>query len=103
MAHPLVVHCKRAPYDIYIGRPSEWGNPFTHIADRKTLAEFIVATREEAVAKYEEWLMTQPQLLAKLHKLKGRVLGCWCAPLSCHGDILARLSNGTDDTQTANR
>ena len=23
-----VVHCKRAPFDIYIGRPSKWGNPF---------------------------------------------------------------------------
>ncbi len=27
MAHPLVVHCKRAPHDVYIGRPSKWGNP----------------------------------------------------------------------------
>ena len=23
-----VVHCKREPFDIYIGRPSKWGNPF---------------------------------------------------------------------------
>ena len=23
-----VVHCKRAPFDIYIGRPSKWANPF---------------------------------------------------------------------------
>jgi len=26
-----VVHCKREPYDVYIGRGSKWGNPFTHI------------------------------------------------------------------------
>jgi hypothetical protein len=97
MNHPLVVHCKRAPYDIYVGRPSKWGNPFTHIADRKTQAEFVVATREEAVAKYEKWLMTQPQLLAALHELRGRVLGCWCDPLSCHGNVLARLSNEGDN------
>jgi hypothetical protein len=23
-----VVHCKVEPFDIYIGRPSKWGNPF---------------------------------------------------------------------------
>jgi hypothetical protein len=23
-----VVHCKKEKYDIYIGRPSKWGNPF---------------------------------------------------------------------------
>jgi len=28
MAKPTVVHCKRAEYDVYIGRPSRWGNPF---------------------------------------------------------------------------
>ena len=23
-----VVNCKKEPYDVYIGRPSKWGNPF---------------------------------------------------------------------------
>jgi hypothetical protein len=40
-----VVHCQREPYDVYIGRPSDWGNPFTHIKDRSTRAEFIVRNR----------------------------------------------------------
>ena len=84
----LVAHCKRESYDVYIGRPSKWGNPFTHIADRKTNAEFVVASREEAIAAYAEWLQSQPDLLAALPKLRGKVLGCWCAPLPCHGDIL---------------
>ena len=26
-----------------------------------------------------------------LHELKDKVLGCWCKPLSCHGDILVEL------------
>lgn len=26
----MVVHCKREPYDVYIGRGSKWGNPFSH-------------------------------------------------------------------------
>jgi len=25
--------------------------------------------------------------------LRGKILGCYCAPLACHGDILARIAN----------
>lgn len=84
-----VVHCKKSKYDVYIGRPSIWGNPFSHKDD--TLAEFKVATREEAIQKYAEWVLTQPKIMSNLHKLKGKVLGCWCKPLACHGDILAKM------------
>lgn len=84
-----VVHCKKEPYDIYIGRPSKWGNPYSH--KDGTLAQFKVATREEAVSKYKEYLIHRPELLQSLHELKGKVLGCWCAPQACHGDILIEL------------
>lgn len=86
-----VVHCKREPYDIYIGRPSKWGNPFAHHAG--TLARFRVASRDEAVDAYAEWIRTQPELMAELPELRGKVLGCWCAPKRCHGDVLAELAN----------
>lgn len=86
-----VVHCKKASYDVYIGRPSIWGNPFTHIADRHTKAEYIVATREEAIQRYREYIEKQPQLLLRLLELKGKTLGCWCSPLACHGDVLVEL------------
>lgn len=86
-----VVHCKREPYDVYIGRPSIWGNPFSHLDD--TLAQFRVATREEAIEAYEEWINQRPDLLSLLPDLRGKVLGCWCAPKPCHGDVLVRLAN----------
>jgi hypothetical protein len=88
-----VVHCKREKYDVYIGRPSIWGNPFSHIKDKNTLAEHLVETREEAVAEYKKWILTQPLLLEKLPTLKGKILGCWCHPKACHGDILVELIN----------
>ncbi len=89
-----VVHCKREPYDVYIGRPSKFGNPFTHIVDRNTLAQFVVANREEAVSAYEKWIRSQPELMAAAKKeLKGKILGCWCAPLACHGDVLLKIAN----------
>ena|SRR5579859_2329756 len=86
-----VVHCKKEAYDVYIGRPSKWGNPFTH--KDGTTAQIKVSSREEAVQKYREWLLQQENLLQDLHELKGKVLGCWCKPLSCHGDILLELAN----------
>lgn len=86
-----VVHCKHEPYDVYIGRPSKWGNPFSHLPS--TCARYRVATREEAIKRYAEWIKTQPKLLAMLPELRGKVLGCWCDPLPCHGEILLKLAN----------
>lgn len=87
-----VVHCKKEVYDVYIGRPSKFGNPFSH--KDGTLAKYKVATRDEAVQKYEEWLMQQPELIEAAKKeLKGKILGCWCHPASCHGDVLLKIAN----------
>ncbi len=91
MCKNKVVHCKKEAYDVYIGRPSKWGNPFTHKTG--TLVKYKCATRGEAVEKYRDWILHGDgrHLLKDLHELKGKVLGCWCAPLSCHGDVLAEL------------
>lgn len=88
----FVVHCKRSKFDVYIGRPSPWGNPFSHL--NNTLAAYKVSDRDEAILRYEEWLLSQPELvqLVKM-ELCGKVLGCWCAPKRCHGDILSRIAN----------
>ena len=87
MTKPRVVHCKKEPYDVYIGRPSKWGNPFSHKTGTK--AQFKVDTREQAILAYEDWLGKQPDLLEALPELEGKILGCWCKPLACHGDVLA--------------
>lgn len=86
-----VVHCKKESYDVYIGRPSPFGNPFSH--KQGTAAEFYVETRDEAIDKYEEWIRGRPELLAKLPDLIGKALGCWCKPKRCHGDVLVKLVN----------
>ena len=84
-----VVHCKKSDYDVYIGRPSKWGNPFSH--KEGTLAEFKISKRAEAIQRDEEWILTQPHLMGSLHELKGKTLGCWCNPKPCHGHTLAKL------------
>jgi hypothetical protein len=35
--------------------------------------------------------LTKPELLDYLHELEEKVLGCWCKPKACHGDILVKL------------
>ena len=80
-----VVHCKKEPFDVYIGRPSKWGNPFSIGKD---------GTREEVIERYRNWIQSKPRLLECLPELKDKVLGCWCKPEACHGDVLVELVNG---------
>ncbi len=79
---PKVVHCKKDNYDVYIGRPSKWGNPFIIGKD---------GDRKEVINKYKIWILKQRSLLDSLPELKDKILGCWCAPKKCHGDVLVEL------------
>ena len=78
----VVVNRSRELDDIYIGRPSKWGNPFLIGRD---------GDRAAVISKYREWLLGQPVLLAALPELRGKRLGCWCKPKACHGDVLVEL------------
>ncbi len=68
-------------YDNLISRPSKWGNPF----------EVEVYGRERAVALYAIHLRRRPDLIAALPELAGKILGCCCFPLPCHGAILLQF------------
>lgn len=71
---------------VTIGRPTKWGNPFT-VNDYG---------REGAIRKYKKWIMKleQKQLRREARReLRGKILLCYCAPLKCHGDILAKIAN----------
>ena len=88
-----VVHCKKESYDIYIGRPSKWGNPYSH--KEGTSARFKTETRDEAIQAYRDYILNGEgtHLLEDLNELEGKILGCWCKPKSCHGDILIEIIN----------
>ena len=87
------------PYDIYIGRGSPLGNPYSHMDNTK--AEHKVATREEAIQKYGEWLerarVNNPLINGYLDKITNLAkdvdvyLVCFCKPQSCHGDVIKKL------------
>ena len=78
-----VVHCKRSKYDVYIGRPSIWGNPFNIGKD---------GTRADVIKKYRAYLLNNGELMDKVASLHGKTLGCWCSPKPCHGDVLQEIA-----------
>lgn len=86
-----VVNIKYDDYDVYIGRGSKWGNPFSH--NKKSKAKWIVSTREEAIECYKEYILSNEQLMYNLYELKDKTIGCHCKPKMCHGDILVDLVN----------
>lgn len=77
-----VVNVRKAPYDVYIGRPSKWGNPFVI---------GVHGDREAVIRMYREFIMGNQRLLDDLHELDGKTLGCYCVPKACHGDVLVEL------------
>lgn len=78
-----VVHVNAEPYDVYIGRPSKWGNPYKI---------GIHGSRSEVIAKYRAYLLRNSRLMSSVRELKGKTLGCYCKPEACHGDVLAEFA-----------
>lgn len=88
--------------DVYIGRGSVLGNPYTSKQLSKTKAQFQCSCREESVAAYEAYILEElrkknPAVRKALNDiyLKAKAgdvnLVCFCAPLLCHGDVIKRL------------
>lgn len=50
-------------------------------------------SRAGVVARYREYLLGRPDLLALIPPLRGRRLGCWCAPEPCHAAVIAELAD----------
>ena len=81
------VNRKRSNFDVYIGREwgglpeSKWHNPF----------HAWRLSRTERVALYENYIRNSPDLMAAIPELKDKVLGCWCYPELCHGDVLVKI------------
>jgi len=73
-------------WDVYVGRPSKWGNPYVLGRD---------GTREEVIEKYRLRLLEMvkdKEVVRELAELDGKVLACWCSPLPCHADVLERAA-----------
>lgn len=77
-----VVHRMLENYTLAITGDTRWGNPHRaplgrHSNQLETLA--YVRGLDDAA-------------LERCGELRGEVLGCYCTPLACHGDVLATLA-----------
>lgn len=66
-----------------IDRTTKWGNPFP----------LSLYSRKEAIEKYKVYLLNNEKLMSEINELEGKVLGCWCKPKPCHGDVLVEIIN----------
>lgn len=65
---------------VRVDRRTDWGNPFEMGQD---------GDRGTVIANYRDhYLPNKPSLLSRLAELRGKALGCWCAPEPCHADVL---------------
>ncbi len=71
------------PRQVYIGRPSKWGNPF-RLRHEEERIRVIAQYRTDLVRRLRTGSVTR----AELAELDGRPLVCWCTPLACHGHVL---------------
>lgn len=74
----------------YIGRGSIFGNPFKLGED---------GTRDEVIEKYKFYfydrLSWDSYFKDRVESLRGCVIGCFCKPQACHGDIIKEYLDGS--------
>jgi len=90
--HQATQFAQSSGIEVYIGRQngwiglskSIWHNPYKVGKD---------GDRAQVIAKFEQYLLTRPDLMEQIHTLKGKALTCWCKPESCHGDVLKKYAD----------
>ena len=69
---------------VMVDRTSEFGNPFRPDAHH---------SRDEVIERFRVYFLarvaSEPAFRARVLTLRGKTLGCWCAPLRCHAQVIA--------------
>lgn len=82
------VNMRFEEFDVRIDRKTDLGNPFVMGRD---------GNRDEVCEKYRIYLWREINAgrltLERLADLKGKRLGCHCAPARCHGDTLSAAAD----------
>jgi uncharacterized protein DUF4326 len=85
------------PNHLYIGRNMRISlgcGQWCYLPNSKWHNPFKSGDRDRIVYEYEDYArkrFSSDEIL----ELKGKVLGCWCTPKPCHGDILIKLYRET--------
>jgi hypothetical protein len=93
-----VVNIYQEKYDVYIGRAGRggkgfFGNPILRNKKCRLCNELHVE-QGSTLSCYKRYLDRRLEVDEEFREcvkqLKGKVLGCFCPPKPCHGDILIR-------------
>lgn len=85
------------PAHLYIGRAngrmglknSKWHNKYK-----------LINTIDDCLKLFEEY--ARENLYDNLEELNSKIIGCWCKPNRCHGDILIKLFKEKFNIDTIN-
>jgi len=87
---PILINRHKGDFDIYIGRGTKWGNPYN-------IDKGKGHTRQIVVEMYREYLYNSIDngslTIEDFLELSGKRIGCSCAPLVCHGDVIIEVFN----------
>jgi hypothetical protein len=95
----VIVNLYKEPYDVYIGRPGKgqdgyFGNPVVR-GEQCFICNENHQTASDTLPCFEIYarlrLANDEEFRQRVKDLKGKVLGCFCKPKPCHGDILLQL------------
>lgn len=85
---------------------SDWKKDLTHLYIGRNMSMYVPGTDESKWANpysaktyglntcllmYEEYIKANSDLYNSLHEIDNKVLGCWCKPGRCHGDVLIEM------------
>ena len=109
--HEYGPRLEHAPAElVYVGRANSRGRDrggwdlaqhALHNPPKNSLAQ--LGAPEASVAAYVRHLLDRPDLLDQARALRGKTLGCWCAPTLCHAHAIAWYADGLDTSQLAER
>lgn len=101
-----VVNLRREDYDVYIGRPGNgfdgyFGNPIKtgylcKLCDQ--YHERASSTIHCYTNAFYQRIYEDSEFVARVLALRGKRLGCFCAPNACHGDVIAKFLNEEIET-----
>lgn len=87
---PVLVNRHKGEFDIYIGRGTIWGNPHPIDLGQGISRQISIEMyREHLYNCLEDGTITVKDVLS----LSGKRIGCSCAPLPCHGDVIIEVFN----------
>lgn len=92
-----VVNLYKEKFDVYIGRAGKgqdgyFGNPIALKPGEE---------RGSTIDKFREYfyerIKNDSEFKRRVEELKGKTLGCFCAPKACHGDVYVEYLNNLNN------